>query len=103
MNALLVVLVPLLLASCADACDEAKDKLDSCRDEIARAAAGRGFRALPITVTDDCSGQNHCIADCVNATSCPAIASVVAGTESDPNQMLPAGATEFSSCVGACM
>jgi hypothetical protein len=60
-NALRVVLITLLLTGCADDCAEAKDKLDSCRDEIARAAAGRGFLALPITVTDD-SGQNRCIA-----------------------------------------
>jgi hypothetical protein len=100
-NTLVVVLI-LLLAGCADECDDAKDKLDSCRDEIARAAAGRGFLALPMTITDDCSGQNRCMADCVNATSCPAIAYVVAGTEPDPNQAPPAGASEFSSCLAAC-
>jgi len=102
-NPLLVVIITLLVAGCADDCDEAKDKLDSCRDEIARAAAGHGFLALPITVTDDCSGQNRCIAECVNATSCPAIAYVVAGTEPDPNPPPPAGAAEFSRCLTTCM
>ena len=102
MNVLLLGLV-VLRAGCADECDNAKDKLDSCRDEIARAASGRGFLALPITVTDDCSGQNRCVAECVNATSCPAIAYVVAGTESYPNQAPPAGANVFSNCLTSCM
>jgi hypothetical protein len=102
-RALLTGLSAILLASCANECDTAQDQLDSCRDDIARAGGVRSFFALLGTDgTEACSPQNRCVAECVNGASCPAIASLSALGQADPNQPLPAGAVELSHCMKAC-
>lgn len=89
------------MAGCATDCDEAKDKLEHCHDEIYDTAGATTVHPVPITFNDDCSGENRCVAECVNATSCEALAFVL-NHVSDPNRSIPAGTEEFSRCYAKC-
>lgn len=95
----LLVIAPLM-TGCATDCDEAKDKLDSCSYEIHH-TIGTTIHPVPVTINDDCSGQTRCLAECVNAASCQALAFVLNGV-SDPNTPIPPGAIEFSHCFNKC-
>lgn len=88
-----------LLTACSNDCEEARDKIDSCRDEIVRAAARRGGYGWPLAIDDECSPRSQCLAECVNDSDCRAIASV-ATTEPDANS--PPGAQEFYVCALSC-
>ena len=78
-------------------CVLAKDRLQECRVEIL-APDAIGSRLLPLKLTDDCGGENSCVAECVVPAPCDAIGYVVAGS-TDPNEATPPGAETFQHCV----
>jgi hypothetical protein len=90
------------MTGCTSDCDEAQDKLDSCSYEIHH-TAGNTIHPVPLTINDDCSGETRCLAQCVNAASCQALAFVLNGVSADPNTPLPQGAPEFSDCFNKCI
>ncbi len=99
-NVCVSVAIALLTAGCTTDCDEANDKLESCGDQIYH-TFGTTTRPTPVAIDDDCSGQSRCLADCVNAASCDALAFVLNEVR-DPNIPVPAGALEFSQCFTRC-
>lgn len=81
-------------------CEEAADKLKAC--DVGRAHAEQGFVRLPVAIsTEECSGQNECLAQCVASATCVEIISGVTGSSTDPNE--PPVSREFVACVYACM
>ncbi len=96
----------LFFASCSDVCDDARDKLDSCEHEIEQAVEQYGSQGLAITIEDGtCSGLNGCLAVCVNAASCPALAYLRtnAGPVMDPSRTPPADANALWRCTNDCI
>jgi hypothetical protein len=99
MRAYVALGIALLSAGCTNDCEEAKDKLDSCGDQIHH-TAGTSM-PTPITITDDCSGKNRCVSECVDTASCDALAYIL-NHVSDPNRPIPEGAKAFSECFTLC-
>jgi hypothetical protein len=96
----------LFFAGCADVCDDARDKLDSCAHEIDQAVEQYGDHGLAITIEDGtCSGMNGCLAVCVNSASCSALAYLRtnAGAATDPSRTPPADANALWHCTNACL
>lgn len=94
------IVIALLLVGCANDCEEAKDKLDSCSDEIYH-TVGTSIHPTPITIVDDCSGQNRCVSECIDAASCEALAYAL-NDVSDPNRPPPEGTKAFVECFTLC-
>jgi hypothetical protein len=89
--------------ACDSSCENAQERLDECRDEIARVEKEQGPRSLPIAGSDECNETGQCIADCVNAAeSCGAIAWGGRPLR-DPNEPpRPPGSGEFGNCINDC-
>jgi hypothetical protein len=101
--------VRLLLLMCStlacgeeqSVCEEAIDKLKAC--DVGRVEAEQGYVGLPLVIsTDDCSGRNECLAECVTSATCAEIINgVKGGSSTDPNEPpVPRG---FINCVYACI
>jgi hypothetical protein len=96
-----------LLLDCGGAsktiCQQAQDKLKECQPQIADAAARRGLR-VPISISDDCSGDDACFAACLAPASCGAIVALSAGSSTDPNEppLDAPDAGTFFNCFVAC-
>jgi len=84
-------------------CQQAHDKLDQCQPQINAAAARRGLR-VPLSLSDDCSGDDECVAACLAPAGCGAIVVLSAGSSTDPNDPrldAPDAGTLFN-CFSAC-
>jgi hypothetical protein len=104
-----LLLIMLLVSACESECEQAADLLDSCRDEIrAESQASRGthpsYFLFPITHVDpnDCSGDNLCLAECLNEADCAAIAHAAVHGNGDPSNPPPPGAIELTTCANEC-
>jgi hypothetical protein len=103
-----LLVVTLLVSACESECDQAANRLDSCRDEIRAESRASGrtdaYFVLPITHVDtnDCSGDNLCLAECLNEADCAAIAHVAVHANGDPSNPPPPGAIELNSCANEC-
>jgi hypothetical protein len=96
-----VLVATSLAAACAEqtVCEKAADKLEAC--EVGRVEA-QGYMRLPLVIsTDDCSGENECLAKCVARASCAEIVHGLKGGSTDPNE--PPVSNELINCVFACI
>ena len=85
------------------ACERARDKLHACKTEIPLRPSWRGSLLVLLDVTDDCTAQTRCVAECVRPAPCDAIAYAAADASTDPNTTVPAGAEEFQRCLYSCL
>jgi hypothetical protein len=81
------------------ACEAALDRLQAC--EVGRSEA-RGSSSLPLISSEDCSGENECLARCVAKASCAALIYGVKGHSTDPNEPPVPGGLELVACLDAC-
>jgi len=56
-----------------------------------------------LEISDDCTGQNLCLAKCLDAASCAALVFVAKGGSTDPNEPTPAGSGMAQGCIVACV
>ncbi|HWZ87275.1 MAG TPA: hypothetical protein VNW92_00450 [Polyangiaceae bacterium] len=94
-----------MAGACADRsdCEIAQEALDKCDAEHAAATGVASFQRIPLQVTGECSGENACVAACVNATSCATITWVELNGGDDPNgPPTPKDAGVFSNCLQKC-
>jgi len=106
-TALVATLPAMLLTqacggSAESLCELAQEKLGDCRAEVEHAGTV-GAILVPLEITDDCTVQNRCVAECVMPASCGAISYVVRGGSTDPNEPPPAGAETFQGCLYSCL
>lgn len=81
-------------------CEAAEDKLKAC--DVGRVQAEQGGGRLPLAIsTEDCSGRNECLAQCVTSATCAEIIVGVKGSSADPNEAPVSRA--FVACVYACV
>ena len=80
----------------ATVCEVAADKLNTC--DVGSSA---GFPLL--ISTEDCSGENECLARCVAAANCSSIKYGVQGGSTDPNSDPVPGGPAFYGCIYACI
>lgn len=83
-------------------CDVAQEKRRDCNAQLATRDEVASYRRLPLSVGDDCSGDNACVADCVAETTCQTLEWVMLGGQYDLNSVIPKDAGRFSSCIQAC-
>lgn len=77
--------------------------MDACNGEIAASRnEQQAYRYLPLTVTEECSGTNACLATCVKHTSCPTLQWVMLGGRTDPGRTIPEDAGTFMACLEGC-
>jgi hypothetical protein len=97
----------LVLASAAalggrsSVCDEAQDKLDSCKDELGEVVRRQGYQARPVGFSGECDEQQECLAECVTRADCPAIVAAIGTGTGDPDT--PPGAFELAACLDRCL
>jgi hypothetical protein len=98
----LAVVVASLAIGCGEeqtVCERAADKLEEC--EAGRVEA-QGYMRLPLVIsTDDCSGDNECLAKCVAPATCAEIVHGLKGGSTDPNE--PPVSSALIGCVYACI
>ena len=86
-------------------CEQAQEKIESCRAALDRARGPNEPRRDPI-VSDECSGRNECSARCWASASCDAIVALSYGTNStDPNsppRSIGADYYDVIACHKAC-
>jgi hypothetical protein len=93
-----------LAGACGDeqsVCEAAVDKLKAC--DVGRVEAEQGYSRLPLISTDDCSGDNECLAGCVAPASCAELIYGIKGGSTDPNTPPVPNGPKFVACVYACM
>lgn len=98
------LLVAFAAVACKSTCEEAREKFESCEDEIARAHMGQSYSVLPFAgVSDECNEQDQCVAPCILDADCAVMAHAIAkGMQVDPNNPPPDGAGTFTTCVLEC-
>jgi hypothetical protein len=92
------------LAACAEetVCERAADKLQACH--IGEKTFAKGYARIPLAIDrDHCSGQNECLAKCVDPASCSDLDYVLVSGVADPNLPPPTGHAELLACISACM
>jgi hypothetical protein len=110
-EALVVGWFAVVATACDSTCENGQEKLDSCEDEIAAELMKRPdcrlncSQPLPIGISDECTALDECVAECVSAADCPAIAhAVVHGpVQTDPNDVRPPGTNELHTCINDCL
>ena len=99
-----ILVVTMLVSACGgtaeSVCKLAHEKLEECRVEAQPNTIGAIL--VPLELTDDCTAQNRCAAECVMPASCGAISYVIRGS-TDPNEPPPAGAGTFQGCLYSCL
>ena len=103
----IVLSLSLMPLACGDGdrtdCETARARLEECGRNVFIAPSLASYQRLPLVIDDDCTGLNGCAADCVNASTCDAMNSVLLGPSGDPNTVAPPGAGKFNYCLNACI
>ena len=88
-----------VIARCAsdNPCETARQKLDTCKDEIQKAVAVSGFVSFPVTFSGECTGTNRCLAECARDVGCNELAYTISGGDTDPNA--PPISGRFLACA----
>ena len=84
-----------------DPCESARQKLDSCKEEIRKVVAAQGYAPFPVTFTEECTGDLRCLAECARNATCTELAYGIDPTL-DPNSPAPPSSA-FAPCARRCL